>query len=282
MIRFPDEAELRELKRFKEPFCVTIYAPHMLGGTATASPDRIELKNILREAWRALEAAGIKPRDIQRTLEPAYRLIEGDEFWPPRHDSLALFMHPKLFRCYHIPNPDVVYFLTISKGFNLKPLLKIMRHNRPYFLLALGHKNVRLYEGDRYSLTNKHLRNWPADMEKTLGIDEYPNWRETHAIAPAGNKGSEAYHGQYNVKQTDKTMLLEFFRRIDKRLHTLLNRRHLPLVIAGTNYLLPIYRQANTYEGLISGGIKGSPKLGDHELLREKAWRVISHDLNHL
>ncbi|HUY85044.1 MAG TPA: hypothetical protein VMU97_00850 [Candidatus Dormibacteraeota bacterium] len=282
MVRFPDEKELRQLKSFEKPSCVTVYAPHIDQAT-TADSDRIELKNLLREAETALRSAGTKPRDIQKTLGPGRQLVDGREFWPPRHDSLVLFMHPKLFRYYHIPEHAVPYLLTVGGGFNLKPLLKIMRRNRPYFVLALGHKNVRLYEGDHYHFGRKYMKDWPADMEKALNIDEYPNWRETHTIGPASTgKGSEAYHGQYNVKQTDKEMLLQFFRRIDKRLHSLLTRRRLPLVITGANYLLPIYRQANTYPGLLACGIAGSPKLEDRDRLRERAWRLVSRDLNHV
>lgn len=274
MINFPNQQELTELREFNEPFCLTIYSPFINPNTAT-NPNRIEMKNLLREAETALQSAGVKPRDIKKTLRPAKLLLEGHEFWPIHHQSLALFMHPKLFRYYHIPDHDIPYLLTVESGFNLAPLLRAMQNNQQFYILALGHKNVRLFEGDHFSLKPVKLKDFPTDMKDLLGIDEYPKSRETHTIAPArAGKGSEAYHEQYNVSQTDKDMLLEFFRRIDHRLHNFLIHHQKPLIIAGVEYLLPMYRKVNTYPGLLKGAILGNQDYVDLVALRDKAWRL--------
>jgi hypothetical protein len=203
-------------------------------------------------------------------------MLEDHEFWPIHHESLVLFIHPKLFRYYHIPDHTLPYLLTVEKGFNLAPLLKIMTENKDYFVLALGHKNVRLYRGDHYQLKPVLLKNFPTDMKKALNIDEYPKWRETHEIAPSYiGKGSEASHGQYNVSQTNKVMLLEFFRRIDKRLHTLLQNKQAPLVLAGVDYLIPIYRQANTSRYLLPTSIKGNVEHANLDSIQQRAWSLV-------
>jgi hypothetical protein len=275
MVNFPNEQELEELRAFGEPFCLTVYVPFTSPGSAD-NPNRIELKNLLRQAETALLSTGAKPDDIQKTLRPARRLLANHEFWPVNYASLVLFMHPKLFRYYHLPDRAIPYMLTVEKGFNLGPLVKVMRANKRYFVLALNHNNVRLYEGDHYHLKPVRLKNFPANLKATLGIDEYPKWMETHRVAPASSgKGSEAFHGQYNVSQTDKAMLLEFFRRIDRRLHPLLYRRHYPLIIAGVNYLLPIYRRVNTYPDLLLEGISGSLERTGTDGIRDKAWRLL-------
>lgn len=275
MINFPSQQELKELKVFREPFCLTIYAP-LIDPNAATNPNRIEVKNLLREAKTALLSAGVNPRDVKKTLRPAKLLLEDHEFWPIHHESLVLFMHHKLFRYYHIPDHAIPYMLTVETGFNVEPLLKAMKDNKQYYVLALGHKNVRLYEGDHYNLKPVQLKNFPADMKQTLNIDEYPNWREKHEIAPSYmGKGSEAVHGQYNVSQTDKAMLLEFFRRIDHRLHNFLFRHQKPLIIAGVGYLLPIYRKANTYPSLLPGAITGNQDNADLQTIGGKAWQLV-------
>jgi len=275
VINFPNQQELKELEAFSEPFCLTIYAP-FIDPNAASNPNRIELKNLLREAETALLSAGAASRDVKKTLRPARLLVEDHEFWPIHHESLLLFMHPKLFRYYHIPDHATPYILTVETGFNVEPLLNAMENNKRYFVLALGHKNVRLYEGDHYQLKPVQLKDFPADMKQTLNIDEYPNWRESHEIAPSYmGKGSEAVHGQYNVSQTDKDMLLEFFRRIDKRIHNFLFRQQRPLIIAGVSYLLPIYRKANTYPSLLPGAITGNQDNADLQTIGEKAWQLV-------
>lgn len=275
MINFPSPHELKELKAFRELFCLTIYAPLIDPNTST-NPNRIEVKNLLREAETALLSAGVKPRQVKKTLRPAKLLLEDHEFWPIHHESLVLFMHPRLFRFYHIPDRTTPYMLTVETGFNLGPLLHAMQNNQLYYLLALGHKNVRLYEGNHYSLKPVQLKNFPADMKETLGIDEYPKSRETHTIGPASRgKGSEAYHEQYNVSQTDKAMLLEFYRQVDHRLHNFLTFHKKPLVLAGVSYLLPIYRKVNTYPDLVNSAITGNQDYPNLQSLKDKAWHMV-------
>lgn len=276
MINFPSQGELNELKAFDEPYCLSIYAPFIDPNAAT-NPNLIELKNILREAETALLSTGTKPKDVKKTLRPARLLLEDHEFWPLHHESLVLFMHPKLFRYYHIPNHSAPYILTVEKGFNLKPLEKVMNENRSYFVLALSHKNVHLYEGDHYQLKPVRLKNFPTDMKEALNIDEYPHSRQLHVVAPVSEgKGSEGYHEQYDVSKTDKAMLLQFFRLIDKRLHSFLQKKQLPLIVGGVGYLLPVYRQANTSKYLLPDIIKGNIEHTNLDVIRQRAWSLIS------
>lgn len=150
-----------------------------------------------------------------------------------------------------------------------------MKTDQTYYLLALSHNHIRFYKGDKYGLEPLAIKNLPDGMKETLNIDEYPNWRETHSIAPASSgKGSEGYHGQYNVRQTDKDMLLEFFRRVDKSLHRYLLGKRDPLVLAGVNYLLPIYQRANTYPYLAARGVAGNTERMSLDELHERVWAV--------
>jgi hypothetical protein len=48
-----------------------------------------------------------------------------------------------------------------------------------------------------------------------------------------------------------------------------------PLVLAGGDYLLPIYQQANSYPYLIEKIIKGNPDQLDVKVLHQQAWRFV-------
>lgn len=278
MVELPDHAELQLLKSFNPPFCVTIYAPHIDNTSSGASnPNKIELKNLLRQAEMALLDEHVEPGEIKKTLRPARELLSNDALWPPRAESLALFLHPKSFHYYYLPD-EVPHMLTIGRGFNLGPLEEAIRSNRRYLLLALSLKNVQVFEGDRFSLRRLNLKNFPSNMEDALNIDEYPKVAETHTIAPAGNgKGSEAFHGQYNIKQTKKEMMLVYFQIVDRRLRQFLQKKRLPLILAGVEYLLPIYHQANTSPYLLQEGIRGNVEHENSDVLRHSAWQVIRH-----
>ena len=49
----------------------------------------------------------------------------------------------------------------------------------------------------------------------------------------------------------------------------------MPLLLAGVEYLLPIYKEANTYPHLIDTVIKGNPDLLSADELHKSAWEII-------
>ena len=276
MAKVPTDEEVERLQAFAEPFCLTIYVPHIdQGGAATGDADRIDLKNMLRQAEQSLLDEKVSARQVRKTLRPARELLRSREFWPLRPQALALFLHTNLFQYYHLPDGDVPHLLTIERGFNLEPLLALVEDNRQYLVLALGHKDVRLYQGDHFSLRRLRLKNFPSDLKQALNIDEFPKVAEAHSIAIGSERGSKAFHGQYNRKQTDKEMLLMFFQMIDRSLKKFLQRKNLPMILAGVEYLIPIYRQANTSPYLMEGHIEGNVSHEDPEQLREAAWAIL-------
>ena len=58
-------------------------------------------------------------------------------------------------------------------------------------------------------------------------------------------------------------------------MHELLREETTPLVLAGVEYLFPIYREANTYPYLLEQGVAGNPDKLKAETLREKAWGIV-------
>jgi hypothetical protein len=55
----------------------------------------------------------------------------------------------------------------------------------------------------------------------------------------------------------------------------LLKEEQAPLVLAGVEYLLPIYREVNTYQYLLDGGITGNPEGLSSENLHRQAWAQV-------
>ncbi len=281
MATLPDHPELQRLQSYHAPCCISLYVPFVSDATSDA-PMRITLKNMLRSAEDQLSQAAVSTAVITALTAPAWTLVESNEFMPVRHEGLALLMANGFFRSYRVPVQYAEQSIGIGKRFNLSPLLEAIRHDERYFVLLISHKHVRLHEGDQYSLRQLRLTRMAGGVRETLNIDEFPKARELHPVGSATiyGKASEGYHQQYDVTQTDKEMLLEFFRRVDSYLHPFLVQYDRPLILAGVEYLLPIYRQANTYSRLLPRAITGNLERAPHDTIRHKALQVIanSHD----
>lgn len=279
MINLPTRQELRELEGFNKSFCLTIYAPYIESNNET-NPVQIEVKNLLREAETILSSADVSDRNIKRTLQPIKKHMEENELWPLRHESLLFFAHPTFFQTYHIPDLASSHLLTIETGFNLDILRQAMKTNEKYLVLALGHRNVQLYEGDRDHINSVSLKDFPLDMVHSLNIDEYPESSQTHPTGPVSlGKASRTPHEQYEVHQVDKTMLKEFFRRVDKKLHPYLSERTEPLILAGVDYIVALYRMINSHPFILKGAIIGNPEDTASQDIRKRAWTIAEEEL---
>jgi hypothetical protein len=62
---------------------------------------------------------------------------------------------------------------------------------------------------------------------------------------------------------------------VDQGVHALLHKEHAPLVLAGVEYLLPIYREANTYPHLVDEGILGNPETLSAAELHRQAREIV-------
>jgi hypothetical protein len=267
-------ADLAEINAVESPGCVSMYIPAIKYDSAH-NPMRIVIKNMLHEAKLALEGMGVEQSQIDLIVEDVRQYIDEYEIRPLRNESLVLFVNPSFFRHFHVPDLHL-HFLMVGTRFNTSPISTLLANNKPFYLLSLAHKHVRLYLGDQFGLRPLSINGLSTGMMETLRIDEFNKSRETHPIAPAYlGKGSRSYHQQYDVTNTDKTMLLEFFRIVNTVVIDNIGITKRPLIIAGTERIVSTYKEANTYPYLMSQVIAGNQEKADMLTLKEKAMQVL-------
>jgi hypothetical protein len=83
------------------------------------------------------------------------------------------------------------------------------------------------------------------------------------------------FHGHGVGIDDSKENILRYSRLVDQGLHGLLRDQKTPLVFAGTEFLFPIYREANTYPYLLDQAIEGNPEGVGAQELQQKAWNII-------
>lgn len=273
MIQLPTKAQLKTLQVYKKPDSLSIYSPYIKPNSPDNNPNRTQLKNLLKEARQLLLSKKLSDRDIDELFKPVQKLLDGDEFRQDSKNSLALFISRDFFQYYHLPPKSVAVSVSINDGFNLQPILGVSQKNLPYFVLILSHNGARLLRGDKYSI--EPIETY-GTMKQDLNIDEYPKGFQPHRVAPViEGKGSNKFHGQYNESQVDKDMLAKFFTHIDSKMNKIMKKEKIPLIIAGVDYLLPLYRQANTYPRLLDSELQGNFEHTPPETIRKRACRLV-------
>lgn len=266
--------ELEELVSSTAEPCVSIYMPtHRLGAETRQGP--IRLKNLTREAERQLTGGGIPPRQARELLGPIEALQEDALFWSYQSDGLAVFSSAGLFRCHSVP-ATLNELVVVSRRFHVKPLLQLLTGDGRFYVLALSQNKVRLLEATRHRVRDVSLEGVPQSLDEALRYDDKERQLQFHTPAPVG-RGEQAavFHGQGVGIDDAKNDILRFFRQVDQGLGGLLKNEKAPLVLASVEYLLPIYKEANTFQHLMDQGIGGNPEALSPEELHDRAWAIV-------
>ncbi|WP_218079513.1 baeRF3 domain-containing protein [Anthocerotibacter panamensis] len=275
-MRLLPKEELTALMEVRAQPCISVYLPTEGRGDPNQQ-NPLRFKNQIKVAEQQLESLGFKPHKARALLQPALELDTSD-FWQYQSDGLAIFVAPDFFCYYRLPHRFAAQ-VVVSDHPYIKPLLPLLTNDGPFYILALSQRQVRLLEGDRYSVHEIHLEDMPLSLSEALRYDE-PEQKQfqyrtgTPAAAPEAQPG--VFHGQGMVTEDHKEELERFFHQVNAGLHDYLREKKVPLVLAGVEYLLPIYRAANTYPHLIPESLTGNPDDRKPFALHEQVWPLVA------
>ncbi len=270
---------LRALATTNSDPCVSLYMP-AVRFEAEADQNPIRFKNLIKKAKQELNDQNFGYKQINGLFQPAERLLERSSYWHEQSDGLAGFLTPGAAEFFRLP-VQFDELVTTGGRFHLKPLFPLIATNNRFYVLALSQNSVKLYQATHFSMSKVQTREIPESLEEALAFDVPERSVQQHTAARAGERGDSMFHGHGTPNSDDehaapKSDLHRFFRMIDDGLKETLHDENAPLLLAGVKYYLPIYRDVNTYDGLIKDRIiPGNPEhLGPSEL-HEKAWEAL-------
>ncbi|MDX1377381.1 MAG: hypothetical protein R3307_00920 [Anaerolineales bacterium] len=270
-----NQDDLRRLVEISDDICVSLYLPtHRTGREQQQDP--IRLKNLIAEAQEKLLEYGFRRPEVENMLRPAENLLADDEFWQHQSDGLAMFLSTEFTQYYRLPS-KFEELVVIARNFHIKPLLPLLDDNGQFYILTVSLNKIRLFLCTKYTINEIELPGVPTSMqealfmdhpEKHLGFHTGTGNPSTHGSRPA------VFHGQGKQADEDEKDVLRYFQYVNNGLHPLL-KENIPLVLAGAGHLLPIYRDANSYTGLLEESLEGNPDEMDEKELHQQVWKII-------
>ena len=256
------------LLRKPEGIAVSVYMPtHRVAET---EGDPLRLRHLLDKGEHNLVAKGLRTPDARNLLAPARALLSDALFWQHQDESLALFMTPKSFRYFNLPvsAPETV---VVSEEFFIRPLLPLLTNDGAYYLLSLSLNHVALFQCRQDTCREISPGKMPRSLEEALRFDDPEKQLQQHS---AGS-GTAIFHGQGGPNDLNKENISRFFQQINRSLESLLAGEKAPLVIAGVDYLHPMFRAASSYPNILSRGIEGNPDKVNPDVLHRQAWQAV-------
>ena len=267
-------SEFTQLIEHQQDNSISIYMPtYRMGKETQQNP--IRFKNLLAEAEKRLVENGLSTSDVNAYLKPLQELVGHSGFWQNQLDGLAIFHSSKDHHSFRLPM-DFNEIVVIDRRFHIKPLIPLFSSNDRYFVLALSQNSVRLFAGTVFGIEEIDLGDTPTNMAEALEFDDPEKQLQFHSsTSPSRGKRNAMFHG-HDPDNDDAQNIIRFFRQVNRGIMEKIASQTAPLVLAGVDYLLPLYTIANKYPHLNENGVTGNPEELSSDELHKAAWEVIA------
>jgi hypothetical protein len=268
-----DRGALAELAGLELRPAVSVLMPaHRAGPEIRQDP--IRLKNLLREAERRLARRGIREDDAARVLAPAAELVAARAFWRHQQEGLAVFLAAGFARVHSAPR-SFAERAVVGDRFHVVQLVPVVEADDRFYVLALSQNDVRLVSATPTTAAEVDLGDLPRNLSAALLEDTPERQIQSHVVSAVGGERGVIFHGHGGGMDDRKPSILQFFHRLDEGLRPHLGEPTAPLVLAAVEYLVPLYREANTHPNLLPDALPGNPEGLSAEVLQARGWEVV-------
>jgi hypothetical protein len=272
--------DFKSLGSVNHPTCVSVFLRmHEKGRETRQNP--IRFKNALSEIKAALEDRP-DTGEVRQRVDAIGKLLDDGAFWRRQSQGLAIFASSGISRIYRLP---VAFedLKVVSHRFHLKPVLPLISENLRFYILALSQSHAQIYRCDRLHIDPLTVENMPRDIEDALRYETPQRQFQFYTGAPVQrgtHRRAAVFHGQGIAANEQNDRLLRYCRQIDAALYEVLRNESAPLVLAGVDYLLAIYREATGYPHLMDAAILGNPDHLSAAELHVQGWQIASSELD--
>ncbi|HME73158.1 MAG TPA: hypothetical protein VKM54_25305 [Myxococcota bacterium] len=249
---------------------VSLYLP--AAPPPNAGQNDVLRRQALDAVRKRLEALGVKSPDAARRCEQLdASLLDPAHRAPPR-GTLVAFASGSEVRCVplaqHLP-----FLVSVGKRLVLRPVLRALQIEGPYWVLSLTTKQVALFEGDARGLRRAEQGALPKSLEDALGSEKTEKQLRVRGTGPAG--GVPVYYTHDDANEERKIDLQRFHHAIAAALNARLGNDVTPLVLAADTTHQSGLRAELRVPGLIEAAVTASPDYWTEAQLHEHTWPLV-------
>jgi hypothetical protein len=268
------------LSNFSADTCISIYLPtHPSGQAVNEQVDLISFKNALQQVEKILQEKNTDPVALKKMLEPGYELLRDEKFWKEQTKGLAVFVADDFFKFIRLPG-TVSEEVLVNSSFSVSKLLPFMVRKEYFYLLVISKKNPKFYRADAFGIEHIPVDELPVAVDDVVRFENKEDqklWR----MGQRGGTGGANFHGIGAGKPDEKQHIAIYLEEVDDTLwETHLNRSTAPLLLAGLDFLIPIYRSVSDYKYIWPEALTGNHQDDDLNSLYEQAMKVMEPYFN--
>jgi hypothetical protein len=249
--------------------CITMTVP-----LPNPAETDVRLKNAIRGVQKKLAEFGIDDKRSASLMAPIREFVtnaETERVWGP---AIILLRSPDLFRYYMLRGP-VQEMQTVAEHFQVRPLLAAMAHEMRFHLLGLSRRHVRMFHCTQFR-SEEAVAHLPQNLYSWLNTRKPDHLLENWSTAgPSAGSAKGVTFGTGSDRDRDHEHVTHFLAEVEKGVAAHLRDDPTPLVLAGVEYELAIYRRLNSYPRTLQQSVQGSPDGMTDHTLHERAMQVV-------
>jgi hypothetical protein len=219
--------------------------------------------------------------EVQKYLEPVKALVDDNNIWDHTFEGLAVFSAKGIFKVVRL-HKSVEELAMVADSFHTKPLRQYLQSVDNYHVLCLTLHDIRLFEGNRHSLTEVKLT---ADIPKTITEALGDELTDSHTtVASYGGSGGESspmHHGHGGRKEETEKDAERFFRVVAGTIYEHYSKPSgWPLILAALPEHHNLFHKVNKNPLLLSKGISINPSSVSPDILANMAWEIMEPEYN--
>jgi hypothetical protein len=163
----------------------------------------------------------------------------------------------------------------INASFFLKPLVNSMTVKEYFYLLVISKKQAKIFKADNFGMFPVEIPEMPNGVTDVVHLEEKEDEKLFRTDTAGAGRGA-AYHGQGAGKPDEKENVAMYLEEVDETLwEELLHTENAPLLLAGVEYLLPIFKSVSHYKNIWPESLTGSHEHDDLNSLYTQARQVM-------
>jgi hypothetical protein len=248
---------------------------HAAGVEKNEQKDVIAFKNLMQQVTYQLRQKETDQAVIDKLLKPGYDLIKDNQFWLSLSKGLGVFISEGEFKYMKLPIVPKEEIL-INSSYYLAPLIPLVTGYDYFYLLVLSKKQAKLYRADRFGMVYLPIPEMPNGIDDVVHLEEKDDQKLFRTDTSGAGQGA-SYHGMGAGKPDDKANIAMYFDEVDETAwKAVLGRENVPLLLAGVDYLIPIYKSVAKYKFIWDEALTGSYEHQDGNVIYQEALETMA------
>jgi hypothetical protein len=270
---------IQELLSVDQAPCLSLYMP-----TYRTHPENlknpIRFKNLVSEMEESL-LQKYSANEVQEYLEPLEALVNDNDIWNYTKEGLAVFSAKGMFKVVEL-HKSVEELAMVADSFHTKPLRQYLQSLDHFHVLGLTLHDIRLFEGNRHSLTEIELtKDTPKTITEALGDELTDKHTTVASYGGSGGESSNMHHGHGGKSEETEKDAERFFRVVAKTIYEHYSKPSgWPLILAALTEHHNLFQKVSKNPLLLPNGITINPSSVSTDKLANMAWEVMEPEYN--